>query len=355
MNAILGFGQLLERDASLGETQLDFIKEMMKAGRHLLDLINEVLDLSKIESGKLALSTEAVSCAALIEEGLGLIAPLAEKRGIRIERDISSKITVMADRMRLKQALVNLLSNAVKYNSEKGYIKVVLSRKEGRARIEVIDSGAGIPKARIPELFLPFNRLGRDLGEIEGTGIGLVISKRLVELMNGSIGAESEEGRGSLFWIELPRAEIDLEGEEESTRGAIDRGAAPRGLGSTVLYIEDNAANLRLVGQILATRRDIKLLTASNASLGLELAETQRPDLVLLDLNLPELDGYGVLSLLRAKEWGRSLPVVAVTALAMPHDIDRARSAGFAEYLTKPIEVERFLRVVDECLARGGA
>ncbi|HUX38485.1 MAG TPA: PAS domain S-box protein [Rectinemataceae bacterium] len=357
MNAILGFGQLLERDGSLGESQLDFIREMMKAGRHLLDLINEVLDLSKIEAGKIELAPESVSCVDLIDEGINLIAPLAGKRNVRFELSLAGAPIVTADRMRLKQALVNLLSNSVKYNREGGLVKVSLSTLAGKARFEVEDSGLGIPADRIEELFTPFNRLGRDSSEIEGSGIGLLISKRLVELMGGSIGVESEEGRGSRFWIDMPlstsgtsdrEAEIGSEWPRDSQPPSPPPGTCP-----TVLYIEDNPANLRLVSRILATREDIYLLTAPGSSLGLELAEAHRPDLILLDLNMPDMDGYGVLARLRASDWGKSTPVVAVTALAMTHDIERGKAAGFAEYLTKPLDVQRFLDVVDSLLKTG--
>jgi signal transduction histidine kinase/CheY-like chemotaxis protein len=355
MNAVLGFGQLLEQDEGLKPSHLEFVQEIMKAGRHLLDLINEVLDLSRIESGKIELSSEPVSCEDLIKEGLDLIAPLAEKRGIRIGRDVSATPTVMADRVRLKQALVNLLSNAVKYNSEAGSIRVILSKAGEMARIEVSDTGNGIPADRMPELFTPFNRLGRDSGEIEGTGIGLVISKRLIECMGGSIGAESEEGRGSRFWIELPTA-VGPErreggpGENEKTE-EIGSASSPPETRHTVLYIEDNPANLRLVGRIFAMRGNIRFLTAHTPALGLELAEARRPELILLDLNMPEMDGYGVLKRLRASEWGKDIPVIAVTALAMPHDIERGKAAGFSEYLTKPLDVPGFLAAVDRQLA----
>jgi PAS domain S-box-containing protein len=355
MNAILGFGQLLERDSSLNPAQLDFVQEVMKAGQHLLDLINEVLDLSRIESGKIELSSERVSCAEIIKQGLGLIAPLAEKRGIRIENEEAGARFVMADRIRFKQALVNLLSNAVKYNNERGDIRVSLAKVGEMIRIEVSDTGNGIPAHRMAELFTPFNRLGRDMGEIEGTGIGLVISKRLIECMGGRIGAESEEGRGSRFWIELPTAVEDARLETGPGGEGEDIGeiSSHPGTRSTVLYIEDNPANLRLVSRIFAMRENIRLLTAHASSLGLELAEAHRPQLILLDLNMPEMDGYGVLKRLRASEWGRGIPVIAVTALAMPHDIERGMAAGFSEYITKPFDIPRFLAIVDECLARG--
>ncbi|HUX42904.1 MAG TPA: PAS domain S-box protein [Rectinemataceae bacterium] len=351
MNAILGFGQLLERDRSLGESQLDFIDEIMKAGRHLLDLINEVLDLSKIEAGKVDLSPEPVVYRDLIDEAVSLVAPLASRRAIEISKEIAADPTVIADRLRLKQAIVNLLSNAVKYNRDRGSVRIRLSQSGGWARLEVIDSGYGIPEGRMAELFAPFSRLGRDGSDIEGSGIGLHISKRLIELMGGRIGAKSQEGSGSTFWIELSLAGSTGREDEEPAlpqpRTATASPAARPGTCSTVLYLEDNPANLRLVSQILATREDIYLLTAQSSSLGLDLAEAHRPDLILLDLNMPDLDGYEVLRRLRSTDWGKTIPIVAVTALAMPAEIEKGMSAGFDDYLTKPLDVRRFLEVVE--------
>ncbi len=354
MNAILGFGQLLERDRSLGESQLDFVGEIVKAGRHLLELINEVLDLSKIEAGKIELAPESIDCVEVIDEAVGLVSPLADRRSITIARIIEAKPTVVADRLRLKQTLVNLLSNAIKYNRDGGRVELRLSAEGGRARLEVADTGYGIPAERMGELFAPFNRLGRDGGDIEGSGIGLHISKRLVELMRGTIGAESREGVGSTFWIELPLAYAPNSGQDEGAgspqRSTPASAAAIPGTCSTLLYLEDNPANLRLVSQILASRDDIYLLAAQSASLGLELAEAHRPDLILLDLNMPDIDGYEVLRRIRSKPWGSKVPVVALTALAMSSEIEKGRAAGFDDYLTKPLDIERFLSALDRLL-----
>jgi len=347
MNAILGFGQLLDLDKSLGPSQLDYVQEITKAGRHLLELINEVLDLSRIETGKIDLSMEPVACDALIDECISLVDPLATKRGISLNHESTPELAVFADRIRLKQVVVNLLSNAIKYNSPEGRVDVACSVEDGKVSITVTDTGPGIPKDRMVELFVPFSRLGAEAGEIEGTGIGLTISKRLTEMMGGRIGARSTVGIGSSFWIELPLVVLE-EGTCIPLKGGSSESSVLHSEAEfTILYIEDNPANLRLVGQILGLRPNIHLLTAPEPSIGLDLAEAYQPDLILLDLNLPEMDGYGVLRVLRSHEWGRHIPVVAVTAHAMHYDVQRGKEAGFIEYLTKPLDIPRFLAVVD--------
>ena len=355
MNAILGFGQLLEMDESLPPSQRDSIQEITKAGRHLLDLINEVLDLSRIETGRIDLSIEPVACAALADECLKLVAPLAVVRGIRLNRGPLPDLTVLADRMRLKQVLVNLLSNAVKYNRPQGEVEMEVSAVEGRARFTVADTGPGISEGRMGELFTPFNRLGAENSEIEGTGIGLTISKRLVELMGGLIGVESRPGEGSRFWADIPLVETKGEEPKVETSVLAAEDSAAAGFEHVLLYIEDNPSNLRLMARILKLREHIDLMTAQSSSFGLELAAIHHPDLILLDLNMPEMDGYEVLSLLRASDWGRDIPVIAVTAHAMPDDIERGRAAGFADYLTKPLDIPRFLAAVDAQLAKNVA
>ena len=254
MNAILGFGQLLDLDKRLDPSQLDYVQEITKAGRHLLDLINEVLDLSRIETGKIDLSIEPVACDALIDECINLVDPLATKRGISLHHESTPELAVLADRVRLKQVVVNLLSNAIKYNNPEGRVDVVCSVEDGLVRITVTDTGQGIPEDRMIELFVPFSRLGAEAGEIEGTGIGLTISKRLTEMMGGRIGARSILGIGSCFWIELPQVAL-VEGMDILLKGRSSGSSVTHSEAEfTVLYIEDNPANLRLVGQILALR-----------------------------------------------------------------------------------------------------
>jgi signal transduction histidine kinase/ActR/RegA family two-component response regulator len=343
MNAILGFAQLMELDTELVDEHQDSLKEIMRAGDHLLGLINQVLDLAKIESGHLHLSVEPVAVDPLVAECFALVHTLAARRSIEMRYRGQAREVVAADQTRLKQALLNLLSNAIKYNREGGRIDVELQDVQGgMLRILVTDTGRGIPADRLPELFQPFNRLSAENSEIEGTGIGLNITRRLVELMGGAVDASSVEGVGSHFWIDLARAEPQPQ---------IDDGAAAAKAGMamphTVLYIEDNPANIRLLAQVMSRRGDIHLLTAHTPELGLELAFTRTPDLVLLDINLPGLDGYDVLAALRADERTRSIPVVALTANVLPRDIERGLAAGFDDYLTKPIDLQLLARVLE--------
>ncbi|MBU1224226.1 MAG: PAS domain-containing protein [Gammaproteobacteria bacterium] len=353
MNAILGFGQLMEYDAALPEEHQDNVQEILRAGRHLLELINEVLDLAKVESGHIDLSLEPVEVCPIVEECLGLVGPLADQRDIQLSHKGLKGAAVRADRTRLKQALLNLLSNAIKYNRDKGSVHIEIQLEDtDRLRIRVTDSGPGIPAARLAELFQPFNRLVAEYSDIEGTGIGLTITRRIVELMGGSVDVESELGVGSTFWIELP-----LESAPASVRthtGAPVDGTVPlpyiEAAQHTVLYIEDNPANIKLVAQILGRRPHIHLLTAHTPELGIELALARRPELILLDINLPGMDGYQVLEIFKADARLKAIPVVAITANAMSRDIERGKAAGFVDYLTKPLNVGHFHRAVDACL-----
>ncbi|MGM0595179.1 MAG: PAS domain-containing protein [Pseudomonadota bacterium] len=351
MNAILGFAQILEYDESLGGEQRDGVHEIVKAGNHLLSLINEVLDLSKIEAGHIDLSLEAVSLAEVVEECASLIAPVADRAGIALHYAKLEGFCLRADRTRLKQVLLNLLSNAIKYNRENGSVSLVASAQpEQRVCITVVDTGQGVSEEKLEQLFEPFNRVDAEGSEVEGTGIGLAITRRLVEMMGGSIGVESQPGKGSRFWIELP-------GESE-VKTASKADAGPKTLATeqppsaeyTVLYIEDNPVNLKLVSQLLGRRGHIHLLTAHEPQLGLELAAAHRPALILLDTNMPEMDGYQVLERLRAEPQLCDIPVVAVTANAMPRDIERGRAAGFDDYLTKPLNIPQFISTVERFL-----
>jgi PAS domain S-box-containing protein len=352
MNAILGFGQLLEIDAGLSEEQADYVGEMIKAGRHLLELINEVLDLSRIESGNINLSLEPLPCAELIEECLALVKPIAQGVGIAIKDAVIGGYVIRADRTRLKQVLLNLLSNAIKYNRPQGEVEILASVQDGLVRLAVSDTGYGIPAVRQQELFQPFSRLGAENTAIEGTGIGLTISRRIVEMMGGTIGMDSEEGRGSTFWIELP--EVVLERGSQSNnleeQAITTRAAIADEYRYTVLYIEDNPANLRLVAQILGRNPQVQLITAHNPELGLELASARHPELILLDINLPGMDGYQVLSVLRSLDSTKKTPVIAISANATSRDIEKGIAAGFDEYITKPIDVTHFLETVDRLL-----
>jgi PAS domain S-box-containing protein len=349
LNAILGFGQLLER-ANLGELQSDNVREILHAGRHLLELINEVLDLARIESGKFSVSLEPVPLRPLIADCLGLIRPQAENSGIELsEAAAGCDESVLADPTRLKQVLLNLLSNAVKYNRAHGKLSVTCLPQGDAIQIRISDTGAGLSPEQQRCLFKPFERLDADRTAIEGSGIGLALSKRLVEAMGGQIGVDSTPGAGSTFWVRLPMAEAQA--EKHQAAGPVDAmRASTRQRRCDVLYIEDNPANLRLVERILALRADIRLLGASAPGLGLELAAAHRPALILLDINLPEMDGYAVLRRLRANPATREIPVLAISANAMPDDLTRGQAAGFVDYLTKPLDVGVFLAAVDAVL-----
>lgn len=351
MNAIFGFAQILEFDERLDADQQDSVQEILKAARHLLGLINEVLDLAKIESGRIALSTETVLLAPVVEECEQLLRSLAAEREIALRVQAGPLGAVRADKVRLKQVLLNLMSNAIKYNRPRGGIDLAVTAAEHCLRITVADTGPGIATEDLASLFQPFSRLGAERGTVEGTGIGLAISRRLIEAMGGRIGVDSEPGRGSRFWIELPPADA---GQEEAAASGPPRPAAPGDEGARqILYIDDNPVNLKLVAQILGRLRHIRLITAHTPELGIELALASRPDLILLDINLPGMDGYEVLQVLKADLQLRHVPVLAVSANAMPKDIERGIAAGFADYLTKPLDVGRFLASIDRHVIKG--
>ena len=354
MNAILGFGQLLDMDDELNKEQLQSVQEILKGGDHLLKLINEVLDLSKIESGSIDMSLEPVSLCEIVTECVALIKPLAEKRDIRIHYASLKDIIVRADAIRLKQALLNLLSNAIKYNRDGGQVFIDVALALGnQIRILIKDTGIGVAKESLAGLFEPFNRLGAEGESIEGTGIGLTITQRIVDIMGGTISVESEVGVGSCFSIELPLETQPVENAqmiENQTKSAVDDIIEQQ---YTILYVEDNPANLKLVSKLLSWRQHIHLLTAHTPELGLELAVAHQPDLILLDINMPSMSGYEVLAHFQLDEQLKTKPVIAVSAEAMPNDIERGLAAGFSHYLTKPINLEKFNATLDEYLSPG--
>ncbi len=351
LNAVLGFGQLLELEP-LPAGQRESVDHILKAGRHLLGLIDEVLDISRIEAGHLAISLEPVLVNDVIREALDLVHPLAAKWNVRLDGRPSEADDryVKADRQRLKQVLLNFLSNAAKFNRPEGTVTVSVSEAPGdRLRLNVIDTGLGIPPEKMARLFTPFDRLGAEERGVEGTGLGLALSKRLVEMMGGAVGVESAVGQGSTFWVELPHV--------ESPAAGVDlRPAAPvqtlDTLG-TVLYIEDNLPNLRLVERLVAHRPEVKLLSAMQGGLGLELAREHSPDLILLDLQLPDLSGAEVLDRLQHDPRTSGIPVVVLSADATPGQVKRLRSAGAREFLTKPLDVKRLLGLLDQVLTTG--
>ncbi|HEY9227224.1 MAG TPA: PAS domain S-box protein, partial [Gemmatimonadaceae bacterium] len=359
LNAILGFGQLMELEAT-SAIQRENADHVLKAGRHLLSLINEVLDITGIEAGRLRLSAEPVRVADAVREVFDLIGPLATARSIElgIEPTVGERY-VQADRQRLKQILLNLIANAVKYNREGG--RAIVGCVDGPAdslRIVVADTGAGIHADKIGRLFTPFDRLGAEQQGVEGTGLGLALSKRLAEAMKGTIGVESQVGTGSEFWLELPKAEGQLERLHrlELESGAIDAAPATRRRVSKILYVEDNLSNLTLIQRVLARRRDVELIPCMQGGLALELARIHRPALVLLDLHLPDMSGEMVLSQLRQAGDCRDIPVIVLSADATQNQINRLLSSGVHAYITKPLDVKPFIETVDEILdARAAA
>ena len=354
LGAILGFAQLIETGSPQPTlAQKRSIDQILKAGWYLLELINEILDLALIESGKLSLSVEPVSLTEVMDECEAMVEPQAHRRGIRVAfTPFAIPCFVNADRTRLKQALINLLSNAIKYNRVGGAVTVVCTPSLPNAiRISVQDTGAGLAPEQLAQLFQPFNRLGQKANVEEGTGIGLVVCKRLVELMGGVIGVESTVGKGCVFWIELdlitaPQAAARA-AEPVPVAPTQGRGEAPL---QTVLYVEDNPANLMLVEDLIARRDDIRFLSARDASRGIQIARAALPDVILMDINLPGISGLKALKILAEDSDTAHIPVVALSANAIPRDIEKGLQAGFFRYLTKPIKVDEFMETLDVAL-----
>ncbi|MBP6900284.1 MAG: PAS domain S-box protein [Burkholderiaceae bacterium] len=349
LNAILGFGQLLEMQLQQPGPRSQ-VRQILDAGQHLLTLINDVLDLARIEAGHMAVSSEVVGLQPLVADCLALLRPQAQARRLLLSAPAAGDPRqVLADRTRLKQVLLNLLSNAVKYTPPGGSVLVRIEDRQDCWRLCVDDTGPGLDEQQQQRLFVPFERLGAATTAVEGTGIGLAISRRLVELMHGRIGVNSERGRGSSFWVDLPKAADLAPPEVLALPPALpgDAGAVASAVRRELLYIEDNPVNLLLVQHVLALRPQWQLLAASTPSQGLELARTRRPRLVLLDIHLPEMDGWAVMRVLREDPATRHIPVVAVSAQAMPSDLERGRAAGFADYLTKPLDLKRMLALLD--------
>jgi PAS domain S-box-containing protein len=352
LNAILGFGQLLESgEPAPTPTQMASVGQILKAGWYLLELINEILDLALIESGRLSLSLEPTSLHDLFQDCQAMIEPQAKQRGIHLKFAVAdSDCYVNADRTRLKQVLINLLSNAIKYNKSGGLAEVsYVKQASGRLRISVTDSGEGLSPEKIAMLFQSFNRLGQESGTEEGTGIGLVVSRRLVELMQGEIGAQSTVGAGSVFWFELNAVSAPqwlADSHDGHTLATLpgQPGAPVR----TLLYVEDNRANMELVEQLIARQSDMRLIGAPDAMRGIAMARAYQPDVILMDINLPGISGMQALQILRDDPSTEHIPVLALSANAMPRDIEKGLTAGFYRYLTKPIRVNEFLAALDE-------
>jgi len=354
LSAILGFAQLMDSGSPLPTpSQKRSIDQILQAGWYLLELINEILDLALIESGKLSLLLEPVSLTEIIRECQAMIEPQAQKRDIRMAfPQFGIPYFVKAERTRVKQVLINLLSNAIKYNKVGGAVVVDCTASTAdRIRISVKDTGEGLTPDARTQLFQPFNRLGKEAGVEEGTGIGLVVSKRLVELMKGVIGVESTVGVGSVFWIELNlTTEPQLAAEAAQPTAVAWTQVHADGPSHTLLYVEDNPANLMLVEDLIARRPDIHLLTARDGNRGIEIARSSRPDVILMDINLPGISGIKALRILAADPTTAHIPVVALSANAIPRDIEKGLEAGFFRYLTKPIKVNEFMDTLDVTL-----
>ncbi len=360
MNAVLGFSQLLAANPKepLSVKQAEYTDHIIKSGLHLLDLINEILDLAKVESGTLSLSIENVDPGAVLGECLVLVQPMATKAGIAIHDRASgtSMPLVEADYTRLKQVLLNLLSNAIKYNLPDGSVTITTALETpGLLRLTVADTGKGIPDHLADDVFRPFTRLQHETSEIEGTGIGLAITKQLVELMGGEIGYASRIGEGTSFWIEIPLADETGAAARAEGRGKGGGGLAalPRGE-HTLLYVEDNVANVALMAELAAQIPNLTLLAAREGTHGLELARIHKPDVILLDINLPGMDGYAILERLQKDPETRDIPTLALSANAMPSDVERGREAGFFSYLTKPLDIGKLLQALGAALVHAG-
>lgn len=354
MNSILGFGQLLGSNPKeeLTAIQKDCVDHILKGGNHLLELIDQVLDLAKIETGKLGLSLEVIALDDVCRECLEMIDKSATDRRLSLESNLGATRNIKVDYTRFRQVLLNLLSNAVKYNREGGSVTLISENiSDNRVRISVADTGTGIAEDKQAGLFEPFNRLGNEASEIEGTGVGLTITKQLVEAMGGGISFGSEIEAGSTFWVEFPAVENVKTKPEAPEVPAIDEPRRKPSTTATVLYIEDNPANLLLMERIIARLDGLSLISAHTAELGMTMAEEHQPNLILMDINLPGMDGTEAMLTLSKNDSTRDIPVIATTAAAMKSDIKRGLDAGFKAYLTKPFNISQVIEVIENELA----
>jgi PAS domain S-box-containing protein len=353
LNAILGFAQLLQRDKKtpLTERQRDKVDHILRGGEHLLRLIDDVLDLARIEAGRITISLEAVSLSEVLHEVRSTLEPMAARPEIALHIEPHDDAVVLADRVRFAQVLMNFGSNAIKYGKSGGSVRFAVSQpRAGVLRVSVIDDGQGIPPDKQHKLFEPFQRAGQELGPIEGTGIGLMICKRLALIMGGSVGFESEPGAGSEFWVELPehRERAAWLPRKSSDLGRpSELGGAPR----LVVYIEDNPSNIAFMQDVMEELGQVELVTAHTAEIGIEIVRSRRPDLVLMDINLPGMSGIEATRQLREWPETQAIPVVALTAAAMMRDSQRKELAVFDRYLTKPLKLDVLTAVLEELFA----
>jgi signal transduction histidine kinase/ActR/RegA family two-component response regulator len=357
LNAILGFAQLMETSTPPPtDIQHGRLQQIIKAGWYLLELINEILDLAVVESGKLSLSRETVRLVDVLQECRFMIDPIAKKRGILISfSTCDDSWFVKADRTRLKQVLINLLTNAIKYNREHGTVEVgCTASAAGNIRISIKDSGVGLSQEQQARLFHPFDRLGQEAGGEEGTGIGLVVTKQLIEMMEGAIGMESIAGAGSEFWVELIRADIPQAAAVIVKPAEVAPSLTEHTALRTLLHVEDNPANLMLIEHIIEDYPNLRILSAHDGNLGVEIARAHLPDVILMDINLPGMSGIEALNTLRKDPATARIPVIAISANAMPRDIELGVEAGFFSYLTKPFKVNEFIKALDDALKFAG-
>lgn len=351
LNAILGFAQLLRAASAnaLTPAQKKYVQHILDAGDHLLRLINEILDLARIEAGKVDLSVENVDVQLLVTESAALLEPLAAKRQITIHAEGNTDpVFVMADRSRLKQVIINLGSNAIKYNREAGHVhfRIGPAQEPGRIRVTVQDTGIGIAPEMLKKVFEPFNRLGAEATNIEGTGIGLTVTSQILAHMEGKIGVESTQGVGSSFWFELPAGNDAVKVKKEEIVEEIPSGSGEKPL--KVLYVEDNPANRDLMRDVMELRENVTLVMAEDGTTGISMALSEKPDLILLDIHLPDMTGIEIAQRLRGGVLDRPVPIVAVSAGAMKKDIERARDAGIDDYICKPFNISQMLMLLDQ-------
>lgn len=356
MNSILGFGQLLQM-SELTPVQEKGVQHILDSGKHLLNLINEVLDISRIESGRISISVEPIEVYDVINEIKDSLEFLANQKNISIKCQLNDTTPtyVMADRQRLKQVLINLTNNAIKYNSEGGEVNITVDIKpiseDGYTpiRISVTDTGWGIDEKDIERIFIPFERIGAEKTNVEGTGLGLAVVKQLIDLMGGKVGVKSKPGEGSTFWIELQQCENHL--DKIQKEASLSHHAVLHNQNGTILYIEDNMPNIELVQEIMESKRKgIKLVIHMRGNGALEKAIEVKPSLILLDLNLPDKHGKDILLELKANEITKQIPVIVISADAMPNQVSILKASGATNYLTKPIEIKSFLAAVDEII-----
>ena len=356
LNAILGFAQLLERDRKrpLDDRQQERLQHVLRGGEHLLRLIDDVLDLSRIEARRITVSLEPVDVPEVLDEVIATLEPMAGRAGITVARPAPATVPrVLADRTRLAQILMNFGSNAIKYGKEGGHVRFALSEPSFETlRITVIDDGIGIPEAKQDRVFEPFQRAGQETGPIEGTGIGLTITKRLAEMMHGRVGFTSKVNVGSEFWVEIP---VYARAASDKTPSARVEPASPLAAGAArhkVIYVEDNPSNIAFMQELVEDLPSVELLTAATAELGLEMIRAHRPDVVIMDINLPGMNGIEAMEMLRKFPETRDIPVIGLSAAALLQDTKRAKAAGFFRYLTKPVKVDELTRVLEELLER---